>query len=125
MVKPKFLSIPERMAYRSLEDVIGCKWSAAVVGAIQRGVVRPGQLERFIPGISPKILRERLRRLLEYGLIDRENHSTDTTLHVEYRLTAHGRRLAAIIEQIHALQREHQPPPAPTRSPMALRPPAE
>lgn len=103
----KHLSLKERNAYRSLEDVVGCKWSAAVVGAIRRGVNRPGQLERYIPGISTKILNERLRRLADYGLVARHDLSQAATLHVEYRLTAAGERLADIIEQLHALQAEH------------------
>ena len=101
------LSLKERNAYRSLEDVVGCKWSAAVLGAIRRGVSRPGQLERFIPGISTKMLNERLRKLSAYRLIRREDLSTDTLLHVEYRLTSAGEKLAGIIEQLHVLQAEH------------------
>lgn len=108
-MKAKHLTLRERSAYRRLEDVVGCKWSAAVVGAIQRGVTRPGKLERYIPGISTKVLTERLRRLLDYGLITREDHSEGATLHVEYRLTPVGAQLAGIIEQLHALQAEHEP----------------
>ena len=83
--------------------MVGCKWSAAVVGALQRGVVRPGQLKRYIPGISTKILNERLRKLLAYGLAMRADHSA-ASLHVEYRLTPTGAKLATVIEQLHALQ---------------------
>lgn len=100
-----FLSLGERSAYQRLEDVVGCKWSAAVVGALQRGVNRPGKLERYIPGISTKVLTERLRKLLDYGLITREDHS-GTALHVEYALTPTGRKLAGIIEQLHELEAE-------------------
>lgn len=107
-MKPKHLTIAERSAYRSLEDVVGCKWSAAVVSAIKRGVTRPGKLERYIPGISTKVLAERLRKLLAYGLITREDHSA-AMLHVEYRLTPAGARLAAIIDQLHVLQGELTP----------------
>lgn len=105
-MKPKHFTVVERSAYRSLEDVVGCKWSAAVVGAIKRGITRPGKLERYIPGISTKVLTERLRKLLAYGLIIREDRS-GTTLHVEYRLTPAGARLATIIDQLHVLQKEH------------------
>lgn len=105
-MRSKHFTIGERTAYRSLEDVVGCKWSAAVVGAIKRGVVRPGKLERYIPGISTKVLTERLRKLLAYGLIVREDHS-GVQLHVEYRLTPAGARLAEIIDQLHVHQREH------------------
>jgi DNA-binding HxlR family transcriptional regulator len=105
-MKAKHLTIRERTAYRGLEDVVGCKWSAAVVGALQRGVSRPGQLERYIPGISTKILNERLRKLVAYGLATRADHSA-AALHVEYRLTPIGAKLAGVIEQLHALQTEH------------------
>ena len=85
---------------------MGCKWSAAVVGALQRGVNRPGKLERYIPGISTKVLTERLRKLLDYGLITREELA-GTVPHVEYSLTPTGKKLAGIIEQLHELQEEH------------------
>jgi DNA-binding HxlR family transcriptional regulator len=100
------LSVPERAAYRRLEDVVGCKWSAAVLAAIGRGVSRPGQLERFIPGISTKVLNERLRKLRDYGLVTRREHP-GRVLRVDYRLTSTGRRLAAIIEQIRDLDEAH------------------
>ena len=105
-MKPKHFTVCERSAYRSLEDVVGCKWSAAVVGAIKRGINRPGKLERYIPGISTKVLTERLRKLLAYGLIIREDYP-GAILHVEYRLTPAGARLATIIDQLHVLQKEH------------------
>jgi len=103
------LSLDERSAYQRLEDVIGCKWSAAVIGALQRGVTRPGKLERYIPGISTKVLTERLRKLLDYGLITREERAGKVQ-HVDYNLTSTGQKLAHIIEQLHALQAEHVPP---------------
>ncbi len=104
--KPKHLALPERLAYRRLEDVVGCKWSAAVLAAIAREVRRPGQLERFIPGISTKVLNERLRKLLNYELITRREFPGKVR-RVEYALTDTGRKLAAIIEQIRDLDEAH------------------
>lgn len=104
--KSKPLSLPERLAYRRLEDVVGCKWSAAVLAAIGRDVTRPGQLERFIPGISTKVLNERLRKLLAYGLILRREFPGKVQ-RVEYRLTDTGLKLSAIIERIRDLDEEH------------------
>lgn len=105
-IRKKPLSVPERAAYRRLEDVVGCKWSAAVLAAIGRDVTRPGQLERFIPGISTKVLNERLRKLLDYGLIVRREFP-GRSLRVEYNLSATGKKLTAIIEQIRDLDEEH------------------
>jgi DNA-binding HxlR family transcriptional regulator len=104
--KSKHLTAPERAAYRRLEDVVGCKWSAAVLAAIGRGVKRPGQLERFVPGISTKVLNERLRKLLDYELISRRQFA-GKVLRVEYGLTPTGRKLTGIIEQIRDLDEAH------------------
>lgn len=102
----RHLSLNERAAYRRLEDVVGCKWSAAVLAAIGRGIIRPGQLERFIPGISTKVLNERLRKLLDYRLITRREFP-GKGLRVEYDLTVTGCKLYAIIETIRDLDEEH------------------
>ena len=105
--KPRrYLSLDERKSYRRLEDVVGCKWSAAVVAALSRGVRRPGELERYVPGISTKVLNERLRKLLDYELIVRTEHQSRLR-RVEYRLTPIGRKLASIIEQLRELGEEH------------------
>lgn len=108
-VKARHLTLDERTSYRSLEDVVGCKWSAGVVAAIGRGVNRPGRLERFIPGISTKVLNERLRKLLAYGLVTRHEFE-GLPKRVEYRLTPTGRRVARVIEQLRAIQRRHRVP---------------
>jgi DNA-binding HxlR family transcriptional regulator len=102
----RYLSLGERNCYRRLEDVVGCKWSSAILAAIGRGVQRPGQLERFIPGISTKVLNERLRKLLSYQLISRTEFR-GRILRVEYELTPTGKKLAQIIEQIRDLDEEH------------------
>ena len=102
----QYLSLPERRAYRRLEDVVGCKWSAAVLAAIGRGVTRPGQLERFIPGISTKVLTERLRKLLDYELVTRSEFPGKVQ-RVEYQLTETGRKLAGLLEQLRDLDEEH------------------
>ncbi|HMP75013.1 MAG TPA: helix-turn-helix domain-containing protein [Kiritimatiellia bacterium] len=107
-MKRKFIPLSERTNYRSLEDVVGCKWSAGVVVALSEGVRRPGALERYIPGISKKILNERLRKLLGYGLIVR-TEIPERVQHVEYALTPVGRKLARVITQLRTLSDAHRP----------------
>lgn len=102
----KHLSLSDRSAYRRLEDVVGCKWSAAVLAAIGRGVRRPGQLQRFIPGISTKVLNERLRKLANYRLITRTEIPGNVP-RTEYALTSTGEKLSVIIEGIRDLDEEH------------------
>lgn len=106
-MKRSFIPLKERSVYRSLEDVVGCKWSAGVVAALADGVRRPGALERYIPGISKKILNERLRKLCAYGLIVR-TEIPDRIRHVEYTLTPMGRKVAGLIRQLRALNENHR-----------------
>ena len=62
---------PVRDIYQTLEDVVGYKWSVAVLQAVAAGVTRPGTLERHIAGISTKVLFERLRKLTAYGVLSK------------------------------------------------------
>jgi DNA-binding HxlR family transcriptional regulator len=91
--------------YRRLEDVLGCKWSVSVLEAIHAGVQRPGALERHISGISTKVLTERLRKLEAYGLIVKFTQDA-LPPRTDYALTEQGRKVVAIIEQVHALDEE-------------------
>lgn len=94
-----------RNTYQKLEDVVGCKWSVSVLQAVAEGVTRPGALERHIAGISTKVLNERLRKLGAYGLLTKKVHS-ELPLKTEYSLTASGKKLVRILEQIKALDEE-------------------
>lgn len=87
-----------------LEAVFGCKWSLLVLSAIAEGTVRPGALQRAIPGISPKVLHERLAKLVRLGLLERVVHAA-VPPHVEYRLSRRGRELAGVLERVRELER--------------------
>ncbi len=91
--------------YRQLEEVIGCKWSVSVLKAIADNVTRPGKLERHIEGISKKVLSERLRKLTDYGLIQKHAFA-EVPPRTEYSLTENGKKLICIIDQVKTLDME-------------------
>ncbi|HMO04789.1 MAG TPA: helix-turn-helix domain-containing protein [Kiritimatiellia bacterium] len=109
MGKRKFIPLNERTSYHRLEDVIGCKWSSAVVAAIAEGVKRPGELERYIPGISTKVLNERLRKLMVFGMIRRTEYP-GLPARVDYDLTRDGHKLAGILVQLKSFNDEREKP---------------
>lgn len=88
-----------------LEDVLGCKWSWSILRAIHTGTIRPGQIERAIPGLSTKVLNERLRKLVAYGVLEKTEFP-EVPPHVEYGFTALGRKFLAVLQQVEALERE-------------------
>jgi DNA-binding HxlR family transcriptional regulator len=90
-------------ASRMVEDVIGCKWSFAVLGMVSRGVCRPGSIRRSIAGLTAKVLNERLRKLTSYGILERRAYP-EIPPRVEYRLTGFGRKFTRILRSIEKLQ---------------------
>lgn len=80
-------------------DIAGCKWSLAVLGAIDSGVYRPGILKRSIGGISTKVLNQRLTKLTRYSLITRKIFPVIPPK-VEYRLSPSGRKFIGLLRKI-------------------------
>ncbi len=90
---------------RMVEDIVGCKWSLAVLGAVRAGVCRPGALEHSIAGVSKKVLNERLSKLVRFGLLEKQSFA-EIPPRVEYRLTPLGIKFCGVLDGIDALQRE-------------------
>ena len=93
---------PVRVIYQKLEDVVGCKWSVSVLHAVAAGVTRPGALERYITGISTKVLSERLRKLTAYGVLSKQVYA-EVPPRTEYALSPTGQKLVHIIAQLNGL----------------------
>ncbi|ANP52419.1 DNA-binding HxlR family transcriptional regulator [Streptomyces griseochromogenes] len=78
---------------RALLDLLANKWSTLAIGAMEEGPQRFGALQRRLQGVSPKVLTQTLRRLEDFGLVDRTVYPA-VPLHVEYALTALGKSAA-------------------------------
>jgi DNA-binding HxlR family transcriptional regulator len=90
---------------RMVEDIVGCKWSLAVLGAVRGGVHRPGAMEHAIDGLSKKVLNERLNKLVRFGILEKQAYA-ELPPRVEYRFTAFGDKFCRLLDGINALQRE-------------------
>ena len=95
----------EPPAARMVEDIVGCKWSLAVLERVRSGVSRPGALEHSRPGLSTKVLNERLRKLQRYGIVSRTAYP-EVPPRVEYALTPFGRKFVQVLDGVAALERE-------------------
>ena len=72
--------------------LLGKRWSGVILGLLLQGPARFALLARTIPGISERMLSDRLAELAEAGIIDREV-IPGPPLGVVYRLTESGRAL--------------------------------
>ena len=105
----KFLTIMPKLKSRHvevlLEEVIGCRWTISVLGAVAKGIQRPGALERHIEGISAKVLADRLRHFTRAGIFERVQYP-EIPPRVEYRLTDFGKKFMRLIDEVEKLQNE-------------------
>ncbi|HXG64412.1 MAG TPA: helix-turn-helix domain-containing protein [Blastocatellia bacterium] len=90
---------------RMVEDVVGCKWSLSVLQLVRQGVCRPGAMERNVEGLTTKVLNERLRKLVNYGILQRHAYP-EIPPRVEYALTPFGEKFVGILDAIEELDRE-------------------
>ena len=85
------------------ESVFACKWSARILNLIRQGVKRPGAITRTLDGLTTKVLNECLRRLMDFGLVERTPFP-EIPPHVEYNLTGLGERFVTILDAVEELQ---------------------
>ena len=88
-----------------VEDVLKCKWSLTVLELLNQGFNRPGAMVRQTPGLTTKVLNERLRKLQQYGILNKQVYP-ETPPRVEYNLTEFGERFGKILDAIEQLQAE-------------------
>lgn len=89
---PTFLAdCPTRLAVEIISD----KWAVLVLFGLSHQPRRHGELVELIGGISRKVLTQTLRRLQQYGLVERH---AEAPRRVEYGLTDLGRTLVEPIE---------------------------
>ena len=87
----------------ALLRVLSGPWTIYILWRLHKnGETRFGELKRQIPGISSKMLTERLRSLEKAEIINR-HHEPTVPPKVFYELTKEGRELTTILDQINTL----------------------
>lgn len=74
------------------------KWTLQIVRELFFGSTRYSEIQKFIPNLSPSLLRTRLRFLEEKGVVLRKRSATGG--HFEYHLTPSGKALAPVLNEL-------------------------
>jgi DNA-binding HxlR family transcriptional regulator len=82
-------------------ELIGKRWTGAIVCALTERPMRFGELGKAVPGLSDRLLSQRLRELEDEGLVEREVEA-GTPVRVTYSLTATGEDLGPAISELKA-----------------------
>lgn len=82
-------------------ELIGKRWTGAILCALTGGPLRFAELTRAVPGLSDRLLSQRLRELEGEGLVEREVESGHP-VRVTYSLTEKGAELGPAIGELKA-----------------------
>jgi DNA-binding HxlR family transcriptional regulator len=87
--------------FQDAAALIARRWNPLIVGALLDGITRFTDLRNGIPGISDRLLSERLKELEAAGIVTRDV-TPCTPVRIDYGLTEQGRDLAGVIDEIRA-----------------------
>jgi len=85
--------------FQTAVELIGRRWTGAIVRALLTGSNRFGEILERVPGLSDRLLSERLRELESAGIVTRSVFP-EVPVRIEYALTEKGRELEAIVAGI-------------------------
>src|SRR5687768_8100053 len=91
--------------YHQAVEMLGKRWTGAIVHSLLPGPMRFSELSQGIPQISDRLLSMRLKELEAGGLVARRVLD-EPPVRVEYELTPKGRALEPVITSLRRWARE-------------------
>lgn len=86
--------------------VAGGKWKPYLINCMNRGIHRPADFRRIIPGATKRVLIEQLGQMEAMGLVTKKVFA-ELPPRAEYSLTDRGRSLIPIIRLMDSWGLEH------------------
>jgi DNA-binding HxlR family transcriptional regulator len=87
--------------YHRAVELIGRRWTGAILRVLLSGAIRFSDITAAIPGLSDRLLSERLKELEFEGIVTRTVIPV-TPVRIEYRLTEKGHALNDVMLAISA-----------------------
>lgn len=91
--------------WHGIHDLLGRKWTTHVLLTLAEGELGFNEIERALPGLTPKVLAARLDALRCRGFVDREVHPTSPP-RTTYRVTPEGH---AFVDRLETLEGAVEP----------------
>jgi DNA-binding HxlR family transcriptional regulator len=101
--------------------LIGRRWTGAILRALYSGEFRFSEITHSVPGLSDRLLSERLKELEAEGIVSR-TVIPDIPVRIEYRLTEKGRALGEVMDSIADWASAWLEPTASEEAPAAVAP---
>ncbi len=88
------------LAIKDALEALEGRWKLLIMFALSTGNKRFKQISKEVPGITDKTLSKELKLLESNKLIRRDVYDTFPPT-VEYSITAHGKSLEKLLEELH------------------------
>src|SRR3954469_3432166 len=88
-------------------DILSGKWKLQIILSLSFGKKRFKQIQRELPGLTPKMLSKELKELEINELAERRVYDTSPVM-VEYELTPYGKTLNPLIGELHKWGVKHR-----------------
>lgn len=85
--------------FESAFEMLGKRWTGLIIRVLLSGPKRFKDISDMIPGISDKMLVNRLKSLEKEGILMR-NVYPETPVKIEYELTDKGKALKSALDEI-------------------------
>jgi DNA-binding HxlR family transcriptional regulator len=86
-------------AYHAAIELIGKRWTGAIVFVLLDGPLRFSEVKVLVPDLSDRLLSERLKELEGEGIVERRA-SEGVPMRIEYVLTEKGRALEPAVRSL-------------------------
>jgi DNA-binding HxlR family transcriptional regulator len=85
--------------YQRAVAILGKRWTTLIIRVLIPDARRFSAIKESVPGLSDRLLSERLKELESCGIVERLVFA-ETPVRIEYRLTHKGLELEAVVEAI-------------------------
>lgn len=86
-------------AYTHAMEIIGRRWTGAIIRSMLAGASRYSEIVSAVPGLSDRLLSERLKELESEGIVAR-SVTPSTPVRIDYTLTEKGLALASVVREV-------------------------
>ncbi|OQO92551.1 transcriptional regulator [Saccharomonospora piscinae] len=98
-MRPRLDDLADDCTVEAAMEVIGGKWKLVILRHLLDGTKRFGELDRALPGITPRMLTRQLRELEADRLVLRTVYP-QVPPKVEYSVTEIGQSLRTLVDQL-------------------------
>ncbi|HEY8746102.1 MAG TPA: helix-turn-helix domain-containing protein [Chloroflexota bacterium] len=85
--------------YHQATELVGRRWTGAILRALRAGVHRFSDLRAAIPDLTDRMLSERLKELEREGIVERTVFP-ETPVRIDYHLTEKGEALRGVMDAL-------------------------